>query len=184
MRTDPRVCIGEASAGAPRRCSGIQVAGTLTCVGPILRCAPWCNGSVSMLPSGTVSLLFSDIEGSTVLLSRLGPAYADALDGQRQVLRRAWAVHGGTEMGTEGDSFFVVFPTAQGAVAAAIQAQRELADYSWPEGERVRVRMGIHTGSPTIHDEGYVGMDVHRAARVMGTAHGGQVVLSAATAEL
>jgi class 3 adenylate cyclase len=139
---------------------------------------------VEGLPSGTVSLLFSDIEGSTVLLSRLGPAYADTLDAQRLVLRRAWAVHGGTEMGTEGDSFFVVFPTAQGAVAAAAQAQRQLAAYPWPEGARVRVRMGIHTGSPAIHDGGYVGMDVHRAARVAGAAHGGQVVVSDATAHL
>ena len=136
------------------------------------------------LPSGTVSLLFSDIEGSTVLLSRLGTAYAEALDGQRQVLRAAWAAHGGTELGTEGDSFFVVFETARAAVAAAAQAQRELAVYPWPAGERVRVRMGIHTGSPQPHDGGYVGMDVHRAARIAGSAHGGQVVLSAATASL
>jgi predicted ATPase/class 3 adenylate cyclase len=131
-----------------------------------------------------VSLLFSDIEGSTVLLSRLGPAYADALDGQRQVLREAWAAHGGTELGTEGDSFYVVFPTAEGAVTAAAQAQRDLAAFEWPAGEQVRVRMGIHTGSPTPHDGAYVGMDVHRAARVAGAAHGGQVLLSSATAEL
>jgi class 3 adenylate cyclase len=136
------------------------------------------------LPTGTVSLLFSDIEGSTALLSRLGPAYADALDVQRRVLREAWAEHGGTELGTEGDSFFVVFPTAQGAVAAAVQAQRQMAGYPWPGGERVRVRMGIHTGTPMVHDGGYVGMDVHRAARIAGAAHGGQVVVSSATAEL
>jgi predicted ATPase/class 3 adenylate cyclase len=139
---------------------------------------------MSELPSGTVSLLFSDIEGSTVLLSRLGAGYADAMDGQRQVLRKAWADHGGTELGTEGDSFMVVFPTAEGAVAAAAQAQRELAAFDWPGGEQVRVRMGIHTGTPTVHDGGYVGMDVHRAARIAGAAHGGQVVLSSATAEL
>jgi predicted ATPase/class 3 adenylate cyclase len=139
---------------------------------------------VSELPTGTVSLLFSDIEGSTVLLSRLGPAYADALDGQRRVLRDAWAEHGGIELGTEGDSFFVAFPTAEGAVSAAAQAQRELAVFEWPAGEQVRVRMGIHTGTPQVHDGGYVGMDVHRAARIAGAAHGGQVVLSAATANL
>ena len=81
------------------------------------------------LPTGTVTMLFSDIEGSTLLLSRLGPAYADALDAQRMVLRSAWGTHGGTEMGTEGDSFFVVFATAQDAVVAATQAQRELAGY-------------------------------------------------------
>ncbi|MEJ7757726.1 MAG: adenylate/guanylate cyclase domain-containing protein [Nocardioidaceae bacterium] len=139
---------------------------------------------MTALPTGTVSLVFSDIEGSTVLLSRLGLAYAEALDGQRQVLRKAWAEHGGVELGTEGDSFFVVFPTADEAVAAAAQAQRELNGYPWPGGQQVRVRMGIHTGSPTVHDGGYVGMDVHRAARIAGAAHGGQVVLSEATAKL
>jgi predicted ATPase/class 3 adenylate cyclase len=136
------------------------------------------------LPTGTVTLLFSDIEGSTRLLSRLGAAYADALDGQRQVLREAWTEYGGTEMGTEGDSFFVVFATASEAVAAAVQAQRQLDGFEWPAGEQVRVRMGIHTGTPVVHDGGYVGMDVHRAARISSAAHGGQVVLSEATAAL
>lgn len=139
---------------------------------------------MATLPSGTVTLLFSDIEGSTVLLSRLGDAYADALDGQRWVLRKAWAEHGGTELGTEGDSFYVVFPTAEGAVAAAVQGQRDLAVFPWPGGERVKVRMGIHTGSPRVHDGAYVGMDVHRAARIAGAAHGGQVVVSEVTAKL
>ncbi len=136
------------------------------------------------LPTGTVTLLFSDVEGSTVLLSRLGAAYAEALDGQRLVLRKAWAEHGGVELGTEGDSFYVVFPTAPDAVTAAAQAQRELAVFQWPAGEQVRVRMGIHTGNPTAHDGAYVGMDVHRAARIAGSAHGGQVVISSSTAEL
>jgi predicted ATPase/class 3 adenylate cyclase len=136
------------------------------------------------LPSGTVSLLFSDIEGSTALLERLGLAYTDALDGHRRILRRAWSTHDGTEMGTEGDSFFVVFGGADGAVAAAAEAQGELDAYSWPAGERVRVRIGVHTGSPRVHDGGYVGMDVHRAARIASSAHGGQVVLSSVTAEL
>jgi predicted ATPase/class 3 adenylate cyclase len=136
------------------------------------------------LRSGTVSLLFSDIEGSTALLSRLGPAYAESLDGHREVLRKAWASHGGTELGTQGDSFFVVFPTAGAAVSAAAQAQRGLAEYPWPGGERVRVRIGIHTGSPGVHAGEYVGMDVHRAARIAASAHGGQVVVSSATADL
>ncbi len=135
------------------------------------------------LPSGTITLLFSDIEGSTALLTRLGAAYGDALVGQRHVLRAAWGAHGGTEMGTEGDSFFVVFPTAFAAVAAAAQAQRDLVTYPWPRGEQVRVRMGMHTGSPTVLDGGYVGIDVHRAARVASAAHGGQVLLTSATAE-
>ena len=106
------------------------------------------------------------------------------MDVQRQLLRKAWALHGGTELGTEGDSFFVVFPTAEGAVKAAAQAQRELEDYPWPGGERMRVRIGIHTGSPQVHDGNYVGMDVHRAARIAGSAHGGQVVVSSVTADL
>ena len=106
------------------------------------------NREVASLPSGTVSLLFSDIEGSTRLLTRLGPAYADAIDGQRRLLRAAWAAHGGTELGTEGDSFFVVFETAEAAVVAAVQGQQELAAFAWPADESVRVRMGIHTGSP------------------------------------
>ncbi len=108
---------------------------------------------MTTLPTGTVSLLFSDVEGSTLLLQRLGPAYAQAVDGQRQVQRKAWVEHGGTELGTEGDSFYVVFPTAEGAVKAAAQAQRELAAFEWPGGERVRVRMGVHTGAPTPHED-------------------------------
>ena len=135
-------------------------------------------------PSGTVTLLFSDIEGSTALLTRLGDAYADALDLQRRILRQAWVDHGGREMGTEGDSFFVAFSTARAAVAAAATAQQELARAEWPEGARVRVRMGAHTGSPTPHDDGYVGIDVHRAARVAGAAHGGQLVITEVTRKL
>ena len=118
------------------------------------------------LPQGTVTLLFSDVEGSTQLLARLGDAYADALDTMRSALRKAWAAHGGVEMGTEGDSFFVVFETAQAAVAAALDAQRALTTASWSGADAMRVRMGIHTGSPIVHDGGYVGMDVHRAARI------------------
>ncbi len=129
-------------------------------------------------------MLFSDIEGSTRLLNRLGPRYVEALDTQRQVMRTAWAAHGGTELGTEGDSFFVAFPTADGAVAAAVQAQRGLEKQAWPGGEQVRVRIGIHTGSPQVHDGGYVGIDVHRAARIAASAHGGQVVVSSVTADL
>src|SRR5262249_6260042 len=136
------------------------------------------------LPGGTVTLMFSDIDGSTRLLTRLGPAYADAMDAQRRLMRRATTSHGGVEMGTEGDSFFVAFPTAPAAVAAASDAQRTLESYSWPQGERLRVRMGIHTGSPMVHHGGYVGMDVHRASRIASAAHGGQVVISDSTAHL
>lgn len=129
-------------------------------------------------------MLFSDIEGSTALLMRMGPAYADALDAQRSVLREAWAAQSGAEVGTEGDSFFVVFASARQAVAAAAAGQQSLSTYEWPGGEMVRVRMGIHTGNPTLHDGGYVGIDVHRAARIAGAAHGGQVVVSEATSRL
>jgi class 3 adenylate cyclase/predicted ATPase len=139
---------------------------------------------VGDLLTGTITLLFSDLEGSTVLLTQLGPAYGEVLSGQRTVLRAAWAANDGLEMGTEGDSFFVVFATASSAVRAAVQAQRGLASRSWPGEAAVLVRMGIHTGSPTVQDGGYVGMDVHRAARIAAAAHGGQVVVSAATAEL
>ncbi|MGZ4490779.1 MAG: adenylate/guanylate cyclase domain-containing protein, partial [Nocardioidaceae bacterium] len=95
------------------------------------------------LPEGTVSLLFSDMEGSTRLLRRLGTEYPAALDEQRRILRAAWATHGGTELGTEGDSFYVVFSRAPDAVEAAVDAQRGLASASWPHSEEVRVRMGI-----------------------------------------
>src|SRR4051812_39487570 len=132
------------------------------------------------LPAGTVSMLFSDIEGSTTLLSRLGSDYLTALEGHRRIMRDAWASHGGTEMGTEGDSFFVVFETAGAAVRAAVQAQCALAEHVWPAGESVRVRMGIHTGTPQVHEGDYWGMDVHRAARIAAAAHGGQVIVSAA----
>jgi predicted ATPase/class 3 adenylate cyclase len=140
--------------------------------------------SVRDLPVGTVSMLFSDIEGSTVLLSRLGPSYVEALDGHRRILRGVWDAHGGTELGTEGDSFFVVFPKAADAIKAAVEGQRGLEDHCWPGGERVRVRMGVHTGSPGVHDGDYWGMDVHRAARIAAAAHGGQVVISAVTGDL
>ncbi|MGN6791498.1 MAG: ATP-binding protein [Streptosporangiaceae bacterium] len=136
------------------------------------------------LPTGTVTMLFSDIEGSTRLLTRLGERYAEALSAQRDLLRRAFAAGGGQELGTEGDSFFVVFDSAVGAVRACIDGQRALASHEWPAGEHVRVRMGLHSGEPTRHDDGYVGMDVHRAARIAATAHGGQIVLSDATRQL
>jgi predicted ATPase/class 3 adenylate cyclase len=151
---------------------------------PARRRAPHDGRVARELPEGTVSMLFSDIEGSTLLLSHLGPAYLDALDLHRRVMRRAWADHGGTEMGTEGDSFFVVFSTGTAAVAAAVQAQRGLAEQDWPGGGTVRVRMGIHTGAPQVHEGDYWGMDVHRAARIAATAHGGQVVVSAPVAQL
>ncbi|GAB3839403.1 ATP-binding protein [Kribbella italica] len=132
----------------------------------------------------TVSMVFTDIEGSTVLLRRLGDSYLEALEGHRRILRAVWREYDGVEQGTEGDSFFVVFPTATGAVGAAVEGQRRLAGHAWPGGERLRVRMGIHTGTPGLSDGDYWGMDVHRAARVAASAHGGQVIASATTGEL
>jgi class 3 adenylate cyclase/tetratricopeptide (TPR) repeat protein len=126
-------------------------------------------------------MLFTDIEGSTALLSRLGDRYGEALSAQRDLLRGAFASHGGREMGTEGDSFFVVFASAADAVDCCVVAQQALAGHDWPEGAPLRVRMGLHSGEPVRHEDGYVGMDVHRAARIAATAHGGQVVLSEAT---
>jgi predicted ATPase/class 3 adenylate cyclase len=142
------------------------------------------DASMADPPSGTVTMLFSDIEGSTLLLQRLGPDYRHALATQRQVLRDVWQARGGREMGTEGDSFFVVFTIAHDAVAAALDAQSGLRLTEWPAGERVRVRIGLHTGEPTPYEDGYVGMDVHRAARVAAIANGGQVVLTDSTAAL
>jgi predicted ATPase/class 3 adenylate cyclase/DNA-binding CsgD family transcriptional regulator len=133
------------------------------------------------LPTGTITMLFSDIEGSTVLLSDLGDRYGEALSDQRALLRAAFSSCGGQEMGTEGDSFFVVFESAGDAVRCCVAAQRALSGHEWPGGVAVRVRMGLHSGEPVRHEDGYIGLDVHRAARIAATAHGGQVVLSEAT---
>jgi predicted ATPase len=129
------------------------------------------------LPSGTVTFLFTDIEGSTKLLHELGAeAYAAALADHRRVVREAVAAHGGAEVDTQGDAFFIAFGSADEALAAAAEARDGLA-----ASGRIRVRMGLHTGTPHLADEGYVGVDVHRAARIGSCAHGGQVVVSAAT---
>ena len=130
------------------------------------------------LPTGTVTFLFTDIEGSTRLLEELGDSYAEALTGHREVLRKAFADHDGAEVDTQGDAFFVAFARARDALSAAASAQRALA-----EGP-IRVRMGIHTGEPLRTGEGYVGMDVHRGARIAAAGHGGQVLISQAAREL
>ena len=136
------------------------------------------------LPTGTITLLFSDIEGSTGLLQQLGTEYAAVLEQHRRLLRAAFAAHGGQEVDTQGDSFFVVFARAADGVAAALAAQRALAAHPWPPGAEVRVRMGLHTGEPARAGAGYVGLDVHRAARLCAAAHGGQVLISEATRAL
>jgi predicted ATPase/class 3 adenylate cyclase len=135
-------------------------------------------------PTGTVTFLFTDIEGSTRLLQQLGDAYAGVLTDHHRLLRSAVAAAGGAEVKTEGDSFFVVFHTATDAVNAAVDAQRALASHDWPSGHDVRVRMGIHTGGVALAGDEYVGLDVHRAARIAAAAHGGQVILSDAVREL
>jgi predicted ATPase/class 3 adenylate cyclase len=126
-------------------------------------------------------MLFSDIEGSTRLLSRLGDRYGPALSAQRALLRAAISACRGQEMGTEGDSFFVVFGSAGDAARCCVAAQRALCGYDWPGGVAVRVRMGLHSGEPARHEDGYIGLDVHRAARIAAAAHGSQIVLSDAT---
>ncbi len=127
------------------------------------------------LPTGTVTFLFTDIEGSTRLLREHGARYADLLAAHRRALREAFAAHSGVEVDTQGDAFFVAFRSATEAVAAAGDGRQAL------EGGPIRVRMGIHTGEPVVTEEGYVGIDVHHAARIAAAAHGGQVVMSEAT---
>ena len=130
------------------------------------------------LPTGTVTFLFSDVEGSTRLLHALGAeAYGEALAEHRRVLRDAFAAHGGVEVDTQGDAFFFVFPRAPEAAAAAYAAQEALA------AGPIQVRIGLHTGTPHLSEEGYVGHDVHLGARIAAAGHGGQVLLSEATRE-
>ena len=137
------------------------------------------------LPTGTVTLLFTDIEGSTNLLQRLGgEQYAVVLAEQRDLLRHVFRAFDGHEVDTQGDAFFVAFARATYAVSAAVAAQRALFTHAWPEGVTVQVRMGLHTGEPVLAAEGYVGLDVHHAARIMSAAHGGQVLLSQTIREL
>jgi YVTN family beta-propeller protein len=134
---------------------------------------------VAELPSGTVTFLFTDIEGSTRLLHALGQHRYDVLlTTHREILEAAFTVHGGRVVDTQGDSFFVAFRTANDAVASAVDAQRDLVAHGWPEGAQVKVRMGLHTGEPKVGQERYVGIGVHRAARIGAAGHGGQVLLS------
>ena len=134
------------------------------------------------LPSGTVTFLFSDIEGSTTLLKRLGDvAYAELLATHRRLMREIFAGFGGQEIDTQGDAFFYSFSRARDGVGAAVEVQRAHAKASWPAGEEVRLRIGLHTGEPAVGDEGYTGMDVVRASRISALGRGGQVLLSDTT---
>ena len=135
------------------------------------------------LPSGTVTFAFTDIEDSTALLLKLGDLYGDTLAEHRRLVREAFSAEG-VEIDTQGDAFFFAFPRARDAVAAAAEVQRAHAGFGWPHGAAVRVRIGLHTGEPHVGDEGYLGLDVVRAARICTAARGGQVLLSEATRAL
>src|SRR6516164_242556 len=136
---------------------------------------------MTALPTGTVTFLFTDIEGSTRLLQQLGDRYADVIAQHHRLLRAAFNNGGGQEIRVQGDAFFVAFPRARDAIMAAVAAQRAILAHPWPDGILLRVRMGVHTGEPIIAETGYEGMDVHSAARICDAGHGGQVVLSDAT---
>jgi class 3 adenylate cyclase len=136
------------------------------------------------LPSGTVTFVFTDIEGSTRLLQELGDAYATVVSDHRRLVRAAFGEHGGSEIDTQGDAFFYSFPRARDAVAGAVAAQRALHAHDWPDGREPRVRMGVHTGEPNVTEEGYLGLDVVRAARIAGAGNGGQILISETTRAL
>jgi class 3 adenylate cyclase len=136
---------------------------------------------MDQLPGGTVTFLFSDIEGSTRLLKRLGDGYRDVDRDHRRILREELGRAAGREVDTQGDAFFFSFIRARDAVRGAVGAQRALAAHSWSDGVEVKVRMGLHTGEPTVGEEGYLGLDVVRAARICSAGHGGQILLSETT---
>jgi len=136
------------------------------------------------LPAGTITCVFTDIEGSTALLKRFGDRYRDVLATHRRIVRDTFAPAGGVEIDTQGDSFFFAFPRAREAVAAAVEVQRAHGRAAWPDDAAVRVRIGLHTGEPTVGDEGYLGLDVVRAARICAVARGGIVLLSETTRAL
>ncbi len=136
------------------------------------------------LPTGTVTFLFTDMEGSTRLLKRLGESYGELLAEHRRILRAAGREHHGEEVDNQGDSFLFAFRRADEAARAAIDAQRALSTNEWPDASDVRVRMGIHTAEPSASDEGYYGLGVHRAARIMAAAHGGQILVSLAASSV
>ena len=136
------------------------------------------------LPEGTVTFLFTDIEGSTELLKQLGDQYTELLEDQRRIVRACFEKFNGQEVDAQGDSFFVSFPRATQAVSAAVEIQQTIHEHAWPEDVEVRLRMGLHTGEPLTWAEGYVGIDVHRAARIAAVGHGGQILLSQTTTPL
>jgi predicted ATPase/class 3 adenylate cyclase len=136
------------------------------------------------LPTGTVTFLFTDIEGSTKLLQELGKRYAALLGEHRELIVRAAEAHGGQQIGSEGDAIFLAFADASSGISAAVDAQRALGTHQWPDGRDVRVRMGIHTGEAILTGDGYVGLSLHQVARITAAGHGGQVLVSNATRTL
>ena len=139
---------------------------------------------MTTLPSGTVTFVFSDIEGSTGLLKRLGEPYGELIAEHRRIVRETYGAHGGGEIDAQGDALFFAFARARDAVSGAVAAQRAHAEQEWPGGEDVRVRMGLHTGEPALGEEGYLGLDVVRAARLCSAGQGGHVLLSETTRAL
>ncbi|HEX9634954.1 MAG TPA: adenylate/guanylate cyclase domain-containing protein [Candidatus Limnocylindria bacterium] len=133
------------------------------------------------LPSGAVTFLLADVEGSTAHLQRLGDRYASLLADLRRLLRSAIRRAGGHEVDARGDELFAVFQDASAALEASLVIQRAMRDHAWPDGSDVRVRIGIHSGRPTLTEGGYIGLAVHTAARICSVAHGGQIILSGAT---
>jgi class 3 adenylate cyclase len=136
------------------------------------------------LPSGTVTFVFSDIEGSTALLKQLAGDYGDLIAEHRRIVRDTFGEHKGGEIDTQGDAFFFAFARARDAVTAAVAVQRAHVNREWPGGVKPRVRMGLHTGEPSLGEEGYLGLDVVRAARLCGAAKGGQILMSETTRAL
>ena len=140
--------------------------------------------SAQQLPTGTVTFLFTDVEGSARLVQRLRDRWPEVHAEHRRLLREAFASANGREVDTQGDSFFVAFPRARDAITAAAASQRALAGHAWPDEVDVRVRMGVHTGEPAVGDEGYLGLDVIRASRICAAGNGGQVLVSETTRAL
>ncbi len=136
------------------------------------------------LPIGTVTFLFTDIEGSTRILQNLGDRYPAVLAKHQQLLRSAFKERGGHEVDSQGDALFLVFPSAREAVVAGVAAQQAVVAHPWPNQVPIRIRMGLHTGEAHPTEESYVGLDVHRAARIAAAGHGGQILISQTTRDL
>ena len=188
-------CAGISATGASGRTASRAIRASSACALSPRRGPGWrptrpssrsdtCRHMAEAAPSGTVTLVFSDIEGSTRVLQRSGDSYAELLAMHRDLIREAFARHHGFEVDMQGDAFFVTFASASDAAAAAADAQRALASHDWPDENEIRVRMGLHTGEPRLIGDRYVGIDVHHGARVMAAGHGGQVLLSESTRAL